>query len=412
MRIRDSQWAVGIMAVVLMGGMAWADEEAAIALRLANSVEGSPTLAPPRNSAQPAVASATAEGVIDMGKVEQVAERYPNGKTKVEREVGQDAKGNYVNQGSYKMYGLDGEVIKSGDFLNGKQHGKWTQRFTKDEGHLFSAGDNDFQGPFVSEATFLDGHLHGIWTIKDRNGQSIVEWNFDEGTRTGTWTWWHSNAQKRLEATFRNGVLNDDVQEWDHDGKLVNHNTYIDGKCLVKAVGWYTLGQKHYDGYYLRVESMAEPAYDWWNSKVTTATEAPTGPDQKHGTWTAWYRNGNKESEGQYDHDLPIGKFSWWYENGQKQAEGDYDNGKKTGVWTTWHSNGLKEAQGEYKDGKLTNKWMRWDADGKLVEGNEPQKLQRPTQAPVAGLQNRPQNQNAYQYPRPQSTGQRPVQSR
>ena len=93
---------------------------------------------------------------------------YPDGKVKIEREVGQDAAGNYINQGTFKLYAPNGEVIKAGEFLNGKQQGKWTQQFAKDEGHLFSASqDKQWSGPFTSEATFQDGRLHGTWTIKD-----------------------------------------------------------------------------------------------------------------------------------------------------------------------------------------------------------------------------------------------------
>ena len=116
---------------------------------------------------------AAAADVVDMGKLEMITERYPDGKVKVEREVGQDAAGNYFNQGTYKLYSPNGEVIKSGEFLNGKQHGKWTQQLAKDEGHLFSASqDKQWTGPFTSEATFQDGRLHGTWTIKDSRGQT------------------------------------------------------------------------------------------------------------------------------------------------------------------------------------------------------------------------------------------------
>jgi antitoxin component YwqK of YwqJK toxin-antitoxin module len=346
----------------------------------------------------------TGDAVINMGKVEPVTELYPNGKMKIEREVGQDAKGNYVNQGSYKMYDQDGQVVKAGEFLTGKQQGKWMQRFAKDEGQLFSTGqENEFSGPFVSEATFLDGKLHGIWTIKDSNGQQIVEWSFDNGVRSGTWTWWHSNGQKRLEATYVNGALNGDVQEWDRDGKLATQNNYIDGKCLVKTTGWYTLGQKHFEGYYLRASGMPQPSYDWWNSKVTTAAAPPAGPDQKHGLWTAWYRNGNKQIEAQYEHDVPIGRFTWWFENGQKEAEGEYEGGRKVGTWVTWHPNGLKESVGEYNSGKLAGRLMHWDADGKLVEGQDAGRAQYQAQSQKPQAPSQQQRNSTGQRPAPQT---------
>jgi antitoxin component YwqK of YwqJK toxin-antitoxin module len=319
--------------------------------------------------------------VIDMGKVEKVTDRYPNGKVRVEREVGQDQKGNYVNQGNYKAFDQDGQVIMQGEFLNGKQNGKWTQRFTKDEGHLFSAdGDTEFTGPFTSEATFLEGQLHGLWTIKDSNGQSVIEFSFDNGIRNGNWTWFHPNGRKRLEAMFKSGMLNGDVQEFDREEKPISKTTYVDGKLLEKVTGWYTVGQKRYEGYYLKSDDMPEATYEWWNSKVTT-TAAKAGPnDQKHGVWISWYPNGAKQTEAQYDRDVRVGKFKWFYENGTPEAEGEYDSGKRIGTWITWHPNGLKESQGDFKEDRLISKWFHWDADGKMVDSLDSGRMPNPMQ--------------------------------
>jgi antitoxin component YwqK of YwqJK toxin-antitoxin module len=283
--------------------------------------------------------------------------------------MGLDPKGNYINQGSYKMYDTDGQVIREGDFVEGKQQGKWIRRFQKDDGHLFSPStDDDYAGPFTSEATFLDGQLHGMWTIKDSAGQKIVEWSFDKGTRSGPWTLWHSNGKKRIEAIYRNGVINGDVIEYDRDEKEIARTTYSDGKHLQKVMGWYTLGQKQYEGFNLHADNLMEASYDWWRSTVSTTPAPAGGPDQKQGTWVSWYRNGNKETEAHYDHDVRIGKFQWWYENGQPQAEGSYENGKKIGAWITWHPNGQKESMGEYQNDQLVGRFSHWDSDGKLLE--------------------------------------------
>jgi len=318
---------------------------------------------------KPSLQFALNPGQAAVAKVETVTERYPDGSVKIERQVTQDSAGNYINHGTYTMYNLDGKPLKAGQFQNGKQHGAWVQYLAKDEGYLFSTGqEKEFQGPFASESTFVDGQLHGIWRIKDRNKNNVIEWNFEHGVRDGRWTWWHPNGQKRSEATYTNGALNGEVLEWDRDGKQVSQNTYVNGKCLVKAIGWYAVGQKHFEGYYLRVQNMSEPVYDWWTSSAKAAPAVPAAPDQMHGVWIVWYRNGNKKTEAQYDHDVPVGKFTWWYENGQKQADAEYQAGVKSGTWITWHSNGQKESQGEFKEGTLVSQWMHWDADGKLVE--------------------------------------------
>jgi antitoxin component YwqK of YwqJK toxin-antitoxin module len=358
------------------------------------------TMAPSADHAARSVAPAPAPAPSATSDAdgELVTERYPDGSVKIERQVTKDAAGNYVNHGTYTAYAPDGTVQKTGVFQNGKLQGKWTQSFAKDEGHLFAADhDTEFQGPFVSEATFVDGQLDGTWTIKDRNGQNIVEWNFDHGARNGKWSWWYPNGDKRLEATYKNGNLDGEVSEWNQGGQLASKTTYVDGKLLDKVVGWYALGQKHFEGFYLRVAHMPEATYDWWKGSIATAAAAPTGEDQKHGTWTEWYRSGNKKTEAQYDHNVAVGKFTWWYENGQKQAEVEYQMGVYNGTFTTWHANGLKESQAEYRNGELVDKWMHWDADGKLVEMRDPSKAApegknnraSPTQAAVPAAQSR-----------------------
>lgn len=359
--------------------------------------EGAQTPAAKSKTTQSAPGKAAAEGILDMGKLETAVELYPNGKVKIEREVSQDSAGNYVNQGAYKQYAMTGEIVRQGDFINGKMSGKWTQKLLKDVGHLFSAGqDSEILAPFTSEATFQDGKLHGEWTIKDFRGQNLILWSFDNGVRAGTWTWWYANGQKRLEATYINGALNGDVTEWDRNGKVINKNTYIDDKCVVKAVKWYALGQKHFEGSYLHATGMPVATYDWWNSAIITASEPADVPDQQHGTWTEWYPSGTKKAEGQYDRGAGTGRFTWWYENGQKQAEGEFENGQRTGIWLTWHANGLKESMSEYQADKLVGKPMNWAADGKLLEARDnaqqqqQQQYQRnTTQIPMRGRYNR-----------------------
>jgi antitoxin component YwqK of YwqJK toxin-antitoxin module len=328
----------------------------------ATTGDENPHVAPMRPTTPPAA--------INEEETEPITERYPNGNVKIERHVVKDSAGNYVNHGMYTAYDQDGKVQRMGAFLQGKQQGKWTQSFLHDEGHLFStANDTEYTGPFTAEATFVDGQLDGTWTIRDRNGQNIIEWNFDHGVRNGTWTWWYGNGKKRLDAIYKNGKLDGDVMESSQDGQQeASKTTFVEGRQLAKAVGWYTLGQKRFEGYYLRVVGMAEPTYDWWNGTITISANVPTGEDQKHGAWVEWYQSGKKKIEAQYDHGVPTGRFVWWYENGQKQAEVEYQNGVLNGIWITWHPNGQKESQAEYRDGKLVDKLMHWDASGKLVD--------------------------------------------
>ena len=60
-----------------------------------------------RQCRRAAVTSDTSVRIADDGaEIEVIRERYPNRSVKIEREVTQDAEGNYVNHGSWKMWDL------------------------------------------------------------------------------------------------------------------------------------------------------------------------------------------------------------------------------------------------------------------------------------------------------------------
>ena len=46
------------------------------------------------------------------------------------------------------------------------------------------------------------------------------------------------------------------------------------------------------------------------------------------GSWTKWYENGQKKSEGHYKEGTIDGLLTWWYETGEKKWEGHFVDGK------------------------------------------------------------------------------------
>src|SRR5262245_30634896 len=61
----------------------------------------------------------------DGTSVEVIKERFPGGAVKIEREVTQDAQGNYINHGTWKMWDQKGNVVAQGQYDRGNRTGEW-----------------------------------------------------------------------------------------------------------------------------------------------------------------------------------------------------------------------------------------------------------------------------------------------
>ena len=94
----------------------------------------------------------------------------------------------------------------------------------------------------------------------------------------------------------------------------------------------------------------------------------------RHGKWTWWHENGQKQSERNYKNGEEIGEGGsviTRYSNGLKYTEVNYKDGKEDGKWTRWYKNGTKKSEGNFIDGKEDGKWTEWYKNGtKKSEGN------------------------------------------
>ena len=334
------------------------------------AVEDSDTAAPLATATvDPAGPAPEHHEVAKNASIEVIQERYPNRSVKVERQVTQDTDGNYINHGSWTMWDDKGRMIATGEFRNGVRHGAWTRWYNNNEGEMFTAPlYKQFQAPYMAEATFQDGKLQGTWTVFDSKKRKCSEWTFENGERHGKSITYFPTGAKMTEVEYKSGQMDGDSVEWGQDGKIVQKETYLVGRKLAAKVDYYAPGVKRFEGVYLHARQISATNYDWWNGKVTVTMAGKEGLDQRHGVWTSWYRNGQKQLEGRYVEDAPVGKFSWWHANGQKAIEGEYVTGKQNGKWTWWHQNGQKNIEGEYASGNPSNKWTWWREDGHVTK--------------------------------------------
>jgi antitoxin component YwqK of YwqJK toxin-antitoxin module len=325
---------------------------------------------------------------------EVIKERFADGSVKIEREVTQDAEGNYLNHGSWKLWDERGNLLAQGQYHFGERAGTWVRwyRNPAEAPVLKFPPYNEFTGPFISQATFDNGKLNGYWTIYDGKVKKISQWRFADGRRHGLSTWWHANGRKMREINFRDGNIDGTLIEWSPEGAVELKETYQDGRKLAQKTSHYGDSRKKSQGMYLFAKDTEKTPDDWWNCKLVQTVKS--GNDEKHGPWVSWHSNGKPQLQGAYEHDVQVGPFTWWHDNGQKALAGRYENGKQDGPWTWWYPSGQKSIHGQYVNGNPTGRWTWWKEDGKVAQSADlshsegvvidepPQQLDKPNVLP------------------------------
>lgn len=341
------------------------EEEAALPEALQPEVA-----APAAEVPQAAETKVPAPATLAEDTSEVIEERYPNGTLKIAREVIQDAQGNYLNHGSWKMFNERGALLVEGQYYEDQRHGVWNRWYQAGEvAFLRQKPYTDFSAPFISQGIFDSGDLHGAWIISDAKHRKVCEIRFSHGEREGVATWYHANGRKMREMKFDKGVVHGDVVEWHPDGAVASKDVYDQGRRQIMQTVHYGGDAKKFSGQFLEPPLVAKKLDDWWKGEM--ASYASTGKPIKHGPYTAWHPNGAVRMKGEYKYDIPVGVFTWSYANGQKSLEGMYEDGKQQGEWSWWHDNGQRSIRGEFAAGNPAGKWIWWNTEGKVAQSGD-----------------------------------------
>lgn len=341
---------------------------------------------------QPAQTIADANAEIDYAAnaAELIRQRFANGKIQLERWVIEDAHGNIVNHGSYVEYDQQGNSVASGEFVYGQREGTWSKQLTAEQtrelaGHL----DEGFSAPFISKATFEDGLLQGVWTISDSRGNLVTSWSYEAGNRDGVSSLRNSKGEVVQSVTYRMNVAHGPAKIG-FKGEPAKETVLTEGMLLRQVDKWYpaVAGKQavlQSQEWQLVPIPMNVVSSEWYANEVRL--ELPAGAETvRHGMAVTFYSNGQRESEGSYDHGLRNGTFAWWYANGQQKTVGEYRDDVENGDWNWWHENGMKQASGLFANGKRVDEWSLWTAEGKLVQRTNASK----SETQVADTNNKP----------------------
>ncbi len=182
-------------------------------------------------------------------------DKYPDGKTRIEREIAQYSDNHIEADGIYREYYPNGQLFVEGQYRKGRQHGEWT--YTFDNGQLnrkatFADGQPNgawevyrADGTLAAKRSFRDGLRDGEWFVYDKTGkQPLREEHYDNGKVDGVWKIWHPNGQLKHEFAFKQGERHGTSTEWDEQGEKRVEAPYVSNKLHGTATRWFPDGRK------------------------------------------------------------------------------------------------------------------------------------------------------------------------
>jgi antitoxin component YwqK of YwqJK toxin-antitoxin module len=90
----------------------------------------------------------------------------------------------------------------------------------------------DNEGHLLQTGNFKEGKNHGKWTWFYQNGAKKLEGSFNMGSREGVWITYNKNGSKITESNYRNDKLNGKHTIWDDNGNLVEVINYLNDERL------------------------------------------------------------------------------------------------------------------------------------------------------------------------------------
>lgn len=304
---------------------------------------------------------------------ELVRQRYPNGQVKIERWVVETTAGDFQNHGTYAEFDSQGTIVVSGRYEHGKRSGEWRRQLDATQVAALAGIPTDgFHPPFLSKVSYRGGVMQGHWTCVDSEGKLLFSWKLDDGVREGESNWFNGEGNLVQTVPYRQNVAHG-LGRVARSSESGSHSIeFIDGKLKKRVDDWFPAKgsagrQLKAQSFYLVATPFNIQSQSWDESRIEYRPVEET-PRVRHGMSVTFFPNGQRETEGHYDHGKRVGTFAWWYPNGQQRTVGEYQRDLEEGRWSWWHANGMKEATGEYVAGQKINQWSQWNADGQLVQ--------------------------------------------
>lgn len=167
---------------------------------------------------------------------------------------------------------------------------------------------------FAKKGSFNNGYLNGEYSVYNPNQSFISRETFLNGIKVGKFYYYYETGELEVMGSFKNDSILDGVVE-----------------------GYYKSGRKYYTNIYKDGE--------------------------RHGKCTAYFENGNLETETEWFEGVPVGRHFGYFPDENLRYQKAFNNkGELHGENYVFHRTGCPANEEYYKNGKLDSVQRAWDA--------------------------------------------------
>lgn len=258
----------------------------------------------------------------------------------------------------YKYNSENGTGKYSYTFPNGKP---WLEQEYKNgylEGTTARFTYNEIK---VLEATYVNGQQHGHRTeYYEQSGKPYISADYAYGERTGKYSATYENGNKRWEENYYNGNLDGHQMYFHENGQVQREGTWYYGNLDGEYKFYSDDGSLQYIRYYENGNLLGYSYLDK-DGKMLPMTKL----EDATGKFVAYYQNGNKSIEGEFENGRITGKMIEYYPDGKVAEDENYFYGDFEGVQKYYYKNGNLRKEANYFSGQFDGTVTFYTEEGK-----------------------------------------------
>lgn len=319
---------------------------------------------------------------------------------------------NDVPDSTFKEWDIDGRLITSGFYKNGKRDSTWNfwkaipstgQNFvwmvptftfavTPAKGQKSKPAPKYVDpGRLVKTVTYKNDELDGPYAEYDVvSAQQLISGTYKAGKKNGAFIEQSKDRQSYKEYTYRNDTLVKEAELWNATGnqrkkeyevlngvKNGSYREWYDYSTVEKLTGSYRNGLR--EGVFTEFTSSGKKKLSYtyvagvlqgercdYDAKGNIETRAYLKNSMYDSTFTEFYETGEKYWEGRCRNGLFEGEFTAFYKNGITKEKGFYSNDVREGAVYGFTTDGRKQYSAGYKNGMLHGLYLEYHENGNV----------------------------------------------